>query len=76
MSNRTVFRIVLFGALSIVGILGFQAYWFWRTWDFKDQEFNQRVHIALLNTAREMARYNRSELPARFSRWPSEGLRP
>lgn len=65
MSNRTVFRIVLFGALSIVGILGFQAYWFWRTWDFKDQEFNQRVHIALLNTAREMARYNRSELPAR-----------
>jgi two-component system phosphate regulon sensor histidine kinase PhoR len=34
-----------------------------RTWDFKDQEFQQRVHIALINVAREIARYNKSELP-------------
>lgn len=64
MSNRTIWRIVLFGALSIVGILTFQTYWFMRTWDFKDEEFQQRVHIALINVAREIARFNNSELPA------------
>lgn len=63
MSNRTIWRIVLFGGLSIIGILGFQSYWFFRTWDFKDQEFQQSVHIALINVAREIARYNKSELP-------------
>ncbi|MBK7345326.1 MAG: hypothetical protein IPJ06_20850 [Saprospiraceae bacterium] len=63
MSNRTIWRIVLFGGLSIIGILGFQTYWFLRTWDFKDQEFQQSVHIALINVAREIARYNKSELP-------------
>ncbi len=63
MSNRIIWRIVFFGALSIIGILAFQSYWFMRTWDFKDQEFQQRVHIALINVAREIARYNKSELP-------------
>ncbi|HRW76261.1 MAG TPA: sensor histidine kinase, partial [Saprospiraceae bacterium] len=63
MSNRTIWRLVLFGGLSIIGILGFQTYWFFRTWDFKDQEFQQSVHIALINVAREIARYNKSELP-------------
>lgn len=63
MSNRTIWRLVLFGGLSIIGILGFQTYWFFRTWDFKDQEFQQSVHIALINVAREIAKYNKSELP-------------
>lgn len=64
MSNRIIWRIVLLGAISIVGILTFQTYWFLRTWDFKDQEFQQRVHIALINVARELARFNKSELPS------------
>jgi two-component system, OmpR family, phosphate regulon sensor histidine kinase PhoR len=64
MSNRIIWRIVLFGTLSIVGILTFQTYWFLRTWDFKDQEFQQRAHIALINVAREIARFNKSELPS------------
>ncbi|MCO6486737.1 MAG: HAMP domain-containing histidine kinase [Saprospiraceae bacterium] len=64
MSNRTIWRIVFFGAISIIGILAFQMYWFLRAWDFKDQEFHQRVHIALINVAREIARFNKSELPS------------
>lgn len=63
MTNRTIWRIVFFGALSIIGIMSFQIYWFQRTWTFKDEEFQQRVHIALINVAREIAKYNKSELP-------------
>jgi two-component system phosphate regulon sensor histidine kinase PhoR len=63
MSNKIIWRIVLLGTISILGIITFQGYWFVRTWDLRDQEFNQQAHIALINVAREIARFNNSELP-------------
>lgn len=63
MSNKIIWRVALLGAISILGIIAFQGYWFLRTWDLKEQEFNQQVHIALINVAREIARFNNSELP-------------
>lgn len=64
MTNRIIWRLILLGALSIIGILVFQAWWFMQTWKFKDQEFQQKAHIALINVAREIAKFNNSELPS------------
>ncbi|MEM9823299.1 MAG: HAMP domain-containing sensor histidine kinase [Bacteroidota bacterium] len=66
MENSIIRRIIILGAITIIGIIGIQSYWVMRTWDIKDQEFNQTVKLVLLNVANELERLSkRNSLPAK-----------
>ncbi len=64
MRNRTILLVVILGAIAIVGIIGMQTYWVVSTWNNNEEEFNQKVHLALYNVARDLADLNDSTLPA------------
>lgn len=51
MKNSIIIRVVFLGALSIIGIIAAQWYWVKNTWDVKEQEFHEKVNIALLKVA-------------------------
>lgn len=61
--NHLIRRIIVLGGLSIIGILFIQSYWLLKTWDIKDKEFDQTVHIVLRNVATRMAKFNKTQLP-------------
>lgn len=63
MPNRLIRLVVIFGALSIFGIVLIQGYWLKRTFSLKDSEFNQSVTIALYEVAQKIAAFNQAELP-------------
>lgn len=63
MKNSTIRRVIIFGALSIMGIIAIQVYLLKNTWDVEEREFNDNVIIALNNVAREFEKLG-STLPA------------
>jgi len=65
MKNSTVVRVIVLGAIAIVGIIGMQAYWVVSTWNINEEEFNNKVSLALYNVARSLADVNQSKLPPR-----------
>lgn len=56
-------RLVILGAISILGIVSTQAYWIVKAYNLKDSEFHQTVSIALGKVAETIAKVNNSELP-------------
>ena len=68
MENRIIRRIIILGAITIIGIIGIQTYWVLRTWDIKEQEFSQTVTLVLLNVANEL------ELLTKRNSLPAKGL--
>lgn len=65
MKNNIITRVVILGAIAIVGIIGLQAYWVVNTWNNNEEEFNQKVHLALYNVARSLSALDSTILPAR-----------
>jgi len=63
MNNSRINRVVLLGAIAIIGILGVQSYWVLNTWNLKEDEFHQTVKIALIQVAQDLARQDSIELP-------------
>lgn len=63
MSNSSIRKLLILGALIVAGIIAMQAYWAVQNWKLKDLEFNQQVHISLRNVAKKLADYNNSKLP-------------
>jgi two-component system phosphate regulon sensor histidine kinase PhoR len=61
-SNQVRIAIIL-GSVSIIGIILFQLYWVNQTYNMSEQQFNQRVQIALYNVAEKMLAFNGHELP-------------
>ena len=53
MKNSTIIRVIVFGSLAILSILGVQAYWVMKTWDVKEQEFHEKVIVALYHVAQQ-----------------------
>lgn len=52
MKNSTIIRVVLFGMMAIIGIIVLQVYLLKQTWDVQEQEFHEKVVIALQSTAK------------------------
>ena len=63
MPNNRIRLILILGALAIAGILFFQSFWVIQTWDSKEEDFNQKVMIALRQVAEKIADYNQTTLP-------------
>ena len=62
MKNSAIIRLVLFGALVIVSIIGFQSYWVMNTWNVQEQQFHDRVTKGLLDVTDDFRSLGR-ELP-------------
>ncbi len=63
MPGNLIRRLLLLGALAIIGIIFIQSYWLLKTWDLKDKEFDQTVHIMLRHVAERIAVSQKTELP-------------
>lgn len=63
MKSKHVRLAVILGSVSIIGIILFQLYWVNQTYNLGEQQFNQRVQIALYNVADKMLAFNHHELP-------------
>ncbi len=62
MKNSTIIRVVILGAMAIVGILAIQTFWVLKTWDLREAEFHEKVEIAILNVAKDLEKLG-SPLP-------------
>ncbi len=60
MNNNTIIRVVIFGALAIIGILAIQSYLLISTWNAEEKEFQEKVTIALQNVAKEFEKLGSS----------------
>ena len=65
MQNTPTIRVIILGAIALISLLAFQAYWLAATWNLNQREFNQKVTYALHNVAKALADVNGAELPPR-----------
>lgn len=65
MNNTAIKRVVILGAFAMTGIVAVQSYWVISTWNINEAEFNQKVNLALFNTAKDLADLHGGSLPAR-----------
>lgn len=63
MSSIQIRFIVILGALTIIGIFVMQAYYLFKNYNKEESEFHQSVSIALRNTAKIIANYDKGTLP-------------
>ncbi len=65
MKNSTIFRVIVLGAIAIIGIIGVQAYWVLNTWNVNEEELNQKINLALYRVACDLVELNNGNLPPR-----------
>jgi len=63
MKNTRIRLVVLLGTFSIVLIIIFQLYWVFNTFSITENQFNQRVEIALYRVAEKITEFNNTQLP-------------
>jgi two-component system phosphate regulon sensor histidine kinase PhoR len=63
MQNSTIIRVVIFGMIAIMGIIGIQVHLLMENWDEKEQQFHEKAVIALSNVAQTFEKMG-SPLPA------------
>lgn len=63
MSRKQIFWVLLLGGLAIGGIIFIQSYWVINSWYLRNNEFDEKVSIALRRVAEKMADQSDSELP-------------
>ena len=57
--------VTILGVLSVTGIIAMQSYWVLSAWSLNEEEFNQKVNLALFNTAKSIVELNDGTLPNR-----------
>lgn len=57
--------VTILGVLSVTGIIAMQSYWVLSAWSLNEEEFNQKVNLALFNTAKSIVELNDGTLPSR-----------
>ena len=63
MKSSVIRQVVILGAIAIISIIAIQSYWVLKTWDLREQDFNQSVNIALRRVAENLSELNESVLP-------------
>ena len=59
MNRKTLRIIIILATISLSGILVIQIYWVQKAFDIEENQFNQRVHVAMSNVAKEIQTINR-----------------
>ncbi len=65
MQNSVIRRVIILGTVTMIGLAGMQTYWVVNTWNINEQEFHDKVSLALLRVAQSLAEFNDSNLPSR-----------
>ncbi|MBK9014342.1 MAG: HAMP domain-containing histidine kinase [Saprospiraceae bacterium] len=60
MKNTAINRVVILGALAIIGIIAIQAYLLVNTWNAEEKDYQEKVTIALQNVAKEFEKLGSS----------------
>jgi two-component system, OmpR family, phosphate regulon sensor histidine kinase PhoR len=55
MKNNQIRLVLVLGIISILGIISVQVYWLSKAFDIKERQFNETIHIALLNVAENVS---------------------
>jgi two-component system phosphate regulon sensor histidine kinase PhoR len=63
MPSRFIRILIFVGGFVVLSTVLSQTYWLMKTWDLKDQEFDQTVRIALRQVAEEISTFNNTDLP-------------
>jgi len=63
MTGSLIRRLIILGGLVIICIISTQSYWLLKTWDLKDQEFDQTAQKMLLTVSQRIAKSSEFELP-------------
>ena len=63
MKNATIRSVIVSGALAVIAILVVQSFWLLQVFDHSNQSFNEKVQIALKNTAASLAEVTQVQLP-------------
>ena len=63
MKNTTVSRVLIIGAIAMIGMIVHQTYWVVNAWNIHEEEFNQKATLALNRVAHQLAVINQAELP-------------
>lgn len=59
MNQKTIRIVILFAAISLVGIASFQIFWVSKAFNLESKQFNERVTVALNNVARTVQVLNK-----------------
>jgi two-component system, OmpR family, phosphate regulon sensor histidine kinase PhoR len=62
-TDKNILRLLIFGSLTIIGVIVGQFYWLAKSWDMKDSEFDQSIHIVLRNVAYRLSEFTQTDLP-------------
>ncbi len=65
MNYSSIRKVIILGAISLVGIIAMQTYWVASTWNLNEEEFDQKTKLALYRVATTLAGMNGAALPSR-----------
>ena len=63
MKNTTISRVLIIGAIAIIGMVAHQTYWMVNAWNIHEEEFSRKATLALNRVAHKLAVINQAELP-------------
>ncbi len=62
MKSYSIRLLIIFGIITLVGIITFQVYWVKKTYAIRENHFNQTISVALFDVAMKIAEFNKSVL--------------
>ncbi len=63
MRKRSLYPVIVFGAIAILAAFALQGYYLWSAYRLKDQEFAHQVQLALLRVAEGFEELNQTPVP-------------
>jgi two-component system phosphate regulon sensor histidine kinase PhoR len=54
MKRKYLRLVIFFAAFTVIGIFSFQIFWVQKAFNLQEEQFNQRVHVALTNVVEEV----------------------
>ena len=64
MSNKSIWRVIISAALSLICIVIVQGYWLKKSFSHSHQAFEEKVHISLRNVAKQISELQQVQLPS------------
>lgn len=65
MNNRTIRIIIIISAIILGGLIWLQVYWVKKAYDYTEEQFDNRVNLALMTVANQINRFNKDTMSVR-----------
>ncbi len=64
MKRIRIHSVIIFGSISLIGIMIFQVFWIYNTFSSDEKQLDLSIKNALFNVAHQMAEFNKSQIPS------------